>query len=125
MFVGPHPAGQVNFINTAGRIERVVPATGLHPLFIFPGIVQVPGNGGGIGSFFPEIGIGVAFVGFYALKTVDMVFVYFLLWARLGMNPSQMPELSSRTYSGWVVGFQSLKLLDYGNPGGIGAQTAK
>ena len=49
----------------------------LHPGFIVPFIIKLPGDGGRFGFVLPIISKGVAFLGNRTTEAVDMIFINF------------------------------------------------
>ncbi len=56
----PPPGAQVHLVDRHGAVQGIGPVAVGHPVAIFPGVVQVPDDGGGAGRAFQEKAKGSA-----------------------------------------------------------------
>ena len=82
----------MHFVDGHGGVQGVGPAALGHPVLVFPGVVQVPDDGGGAGRAFVGKGEGIGLVHpVAAVLGGDVVLVHGRP-AQPGMKPSQMPD---------------------------------
>ncbi len=62
LFRHPAPGAQVDLVDRHGAVQGIGPVAAGHPVAVFPGVVQVPDDGGGAGRAFVGKGEGVGLV---------------------------------------------------------------
>ena len=62
LFRHPPPGAQVHLVDGLGGVQGIGPEALRHPVPVFPGVVQVPDDGGGAGRAFKGKGEGVGLV---------------------------------------------------------------
>ena len=114
----------MHLVDGHGAVQGVGPVAPGHPVPVFPGVVQVPDDGGGAGRAFVGKGEGVGLVHPVAPYLEATWYLYSEPAPTPGMNPSQMPDWT-RCRKGWRPLSQPLKSPVTQICSASGAHTAK